>query len=163
MALDPDHTSGLNSLIEQDSFWSASEELVDEEELEYSKGSEGEDEGTAARAWDSTCQQAFPWDGRSSLMVCVDGEQQIWYQARVVQFHNNHYLLSWPGEPSTLMVCSMHTISELEYSLEVEFAPHGDATLKVRADHFFWVSIGLVRRLHRMAIHQKAVGTLNFG
>ena len=103
-----DIASGLDSLIEQDSFWSASEDLVEEEdlieeeELEYSKGREGE-EDTAARCWESTCQEAFPWDGRSSLMVCMDGEQKIWYQARVVQFNNDHYLLSWLGESHALM------------------------------------------------------------
>lgn len=60
-------------------------------------GGDGEEEDSA-RSWDSSCPQAFVWDKKSSLMVCVDGEKKIWYQARVVGVNNSQYLLSWPGE-----------------------------------------------------------------
>ena len=58
----------------------------------------GGDEDDVARPWDSCCPEAFPWDGKSSLMVCVDPEQRIWYQAHVLKQRGNQYLLSWSGE-----------------------------------------------------------------
>lgn len=75
-------------LSEQDTFYTASEGVDEDED-----GDDG-----AARLWDSSCPQAFPWDGKSSLMVCVCPEQKIWYQAHVVKQRSNHYLLSWSGQ-----------------------------------------------------------------
>lgn len=63
--------------------------------MESSDAEEEEDDG--ARSWDSTCPEPFPWDGTSSLMVCVDGKNKIWYQANVVMCRRNQYLLAWPG------------------------------------------------------------------
>ena len=78
-------------LSEQDSFYTASEGINEED-------GNGGDEGDGARPWDSACPEAFPWDGKSSLMVCVDPEQRIWYQAHVLKQRGNQYLLSWSGE-----------------------------------------------------------------
>jgi len=80
-------------LSEQDSFYTASEGINEEE-----GNGNGGDEGDVARPWDSSCPEAFPWDGKSSLMVCVDPEQRIWYQAHVLKQRGNQYLLSWSGE-----------------------------------------------------------------
>ena len=115
---DQDLTAGLSSLTQQDSAYTASKEVLDKDGMRHSEGSseqnspacqashqegdqgsggDGEEEDSA-RSWDSSCPQAFPWDEKSSLMVCVDGEKRIWYQARVVGLNNSQYLLSWPGE-----------------------------------------------------------------
>ena len=116
---DRDLAAGLKSLTEQDSFYTASQEDLDEAGVIHTEGSpenedpacqashqeghqdSGDDDGEeedGARAWDSSCPQAFVWDKKSSLMVCVDEEKKIWYQARVVGLNSSQYLLSWPGE-----------------------------------------------------------------
>ncbi|DBB11232.1 TPA: hypothetical protein ACH3X3_006675 [Trebouxia sp. C0006] len=81
-------------LSEQDSFYTASEGMNEEE-----GNGNGGDEDDVARPWDSCCPEAFPWDGKSSLMVCVDPEQRIWYQAHVLKQRGNQYLLSWSAFP----------------------------------------------------------------
>ena len=57
-----------------------------------------QEQNTDERPWDSVCPEPFAWDGRSSLMVCVDPDKRIWYQAHVVKKKGDEYLLSWPGE-----------------------------------------------------------------
>ena len=61
------------------------------------------------RPWDSNCPEPFLWDGRSSLMVCVNPDKKTWYQANVVKQKSDEYLLSWPGEsPATYELCMPH-------------------------------------------------------
>ena len=85
---DQDPVVEAKPLCEQDSFYTASEGLNEDGDADLND---------AARSWDSTCPEPFPWDGKSSLMVCVDPEQKIWYQARVAMRRGNQYLLSWLG------------------------------------------------------------------
>ncbi|KAA6428663.1 MAG: hypothetical protein FRX49_01538 [Trebouxia sp. A1-2] len=82
-------------LSEQDSFYTASEGTDEEGNGNGNGGDEGDD----ARQWDSSCPEPFPWDGKSSLMVCIDPEQRIWYQAHVLKQRGNQYLLSWSAFP----------------------------------------------------------------
>ena len=117
-----DHAAGGTFLNEQDSFYTASETAPDEDcthsgsdagrsddgrsdasEMLDSRSNHEEDAGDDdVRSWDGMCQEAFLWDRRSSLMVCVDGQRRIWYQANVKMCRGNQYLLSWPGQPHSL-------------------------------------------------------------